>query len=99
MKTIEEIKRIKAQVTDEYRSQLHLEIVDAANVKEGCVMELEAPAVFEDLARLEDKSVRTLGNEFGWKLTGEQAVETIAVHRCMEPGDEWDEVQEAVMAA
>ena len=99
MKTTEEIKRIKAEVLAEYRSQLGLQIVDAATVKEGCVMDLEAPAVFEDLAQLESKSVRTLGNEYGWKLTGEQAAETIAVHRCVEDGDDWNEVQEAVTAA
>lgn len=95
MKTIEEIRTIKSATLAEFASAAELEIINTP-VREGCVMELDAARVFEELAAAHDQSVRALGNDNGWKLTGLQAAVEIAIARCWEPNDDYEEVADLV---
>jgi len=79
MKT-ESIKSIINATLAEFSADEKKQIIDCEKTP-GCVRDLQGASVFETLASLEDKSLRTLGNDCGWNLDGHQAAIQIAERR------------------
>ena len=64
----------------EFKTDEHAEISECS-LRAGCVRDLDGAPVFEALARIEDCSLRSLGNEYGWMLNGRDAAIAIAKNR------------------
>ena len=96
MKTKEQIAEIVKNTMQEFAGDFDAQIMDC-EVKKGCVKEMEGALVFHELASMEDKSLRTLGNDCGWRMTGKQAAEEIAKMRCFDlPDEDYEETMRAV---
>ena len=92
------ITEIVTAALAEFADDLEKQIIDC-DVIPGCVRDLQGPAVFAELAGLEDKSLRTLGNDCGWNLDGRTAALDIAARRAWDAADEneeYDVVREIV---
>ena len=64
----------------EFKADEHAKISECS-LRLGCVSDLDGAPVFEELARIEDCSLRSLGNEYGWILYGFDAAIAIAERR------------------
>lgn len=57
--------------------------ISDCEVREGCVGELTGPAIFEALAKKEDCSLRTLGDNCNWDLTSYAAGIKLAAYAAL----------------
>lgn len=101
MKTEAEIKTIVAATMNEFAADAEKEILDCetnADTGRGVSRtELDnVPAVFAELASLEDTTPYGLGNQYNWKLTGYAAAAEIAARRVWDacPELEFEEAHE-----
>lgn len=106
MKTEAEIKAIVTATIAEFAADEEKEIIDCetnADTGKGVSRtELDrVPAVFEELARLEDTTPYGLGIRWNWKLNGYVAAQEIATHRVATACEhlEYEEARELVEAA
>ena len=101
-----EIKSIVTTTLAEFSADAEKEIIDTptnADTGRGVSRtELDnVPAVFVELARLEDTTPYGLGNRFNWKLSGYAAAFEIACRRVWDgcPEIEFEEARELAEAA
>jgi hypothetical protein len=79
-KQLAKAREIVETTLAEFKSDERAEISECA-LKAGCVRDLDGAPVFEALARIQDCSLRSLGNAYGWILNGRDAALAIANNR------------------